>query len=899
MPRAVKAYVAVLSLCAVGLLYLVGLRIERSDWPYLVVLSAMWVFFVSRQLQLPSGIYFSFSGPIEILAIAVAGTPTAMWVLALGSAAYRLFLGTPSLRLLYNTSQVILSVFAAGQVFEWLGGKSGPEFDHPLPLLAAAIVYMVVDTLLISQLLVFLRRVSFWDAIRATTQSFVVLLTFLAGQLVAIVSSFLASRDPAVGLGLVAALLLSMHMAIRHYLQMAASATRHGEELEAMLDAAQSAILVTDGSGTVQHVNDVFVRLAGINTDKAEVRGRSLQDLQVAGQAGLMLTAGRSVATGPLGKVRTVLPVELGAVRYLDYYRGPVGQESAGTENPVGTIEVFTDITALKEAEERLRAAHEAMLRALTAAIDARDPYTHGHSERVAEFSRMIAAEFHESIDDVERVYYAALLHDIGKLGVDDRVLRKQGPLSAEERAAMMDHPVIGAQLLEKAGVFAHLLPGVRHHHEWYGGGGYPDGLQGSDIPFDARIVGVADAFDAMTSDRPYRRALSADEALRRLQEGVRSQFDPDVVRVFADLYATGRVAAVRQQEQSARVAPAAERNGAGVIRPVHKKELAVLYRVAREGYAALDLPAVLQRMLEVCADAMGPHDYVVFLSGDETRELAVAAAVGPNVVGLSLRVPQGDGVVGQVAATGKSILVTGTGQQSGEQTTLTGFRAECAVPLLHGHKVIGVFSVQSPRPGAFTPDDLYLFETLAQQVAGSVELTRYHQRLIRAATYDGLTGVLNHHAFYQELDQAVAAAQRLHQHLSLVILDLNGLKGINDTYGHLAGDRALQEWAALMRRTVRERDVVARYGGDEFAIIMPDTSRRQAEQVVERLVRASLRSFEVDGRIIHLPRASLGVACFPEDGDRPAELVAQADRLMYAEKGRSVAGVVAGPRFL
>ena len=130
---------------------------------------------------------------------------------------------------------------------------------------------------------------------------------------------------------------------------------------------------------------------------------------------------------------------------------------------------------------------------------------------------------------------YAGLLHDIGKLAVEDRILRKAGPLTPEEREAIKQHPVVGAAILGSAGSFAALVPAVRHHHERFDGTGYPDGLAGEAIPVEARILAVADAFDAMTSDRPYRPALARDVACERLIRGRGTQFDPGVVDTFLE----------------------------------------------------------------------------------------------------------------------------------------------------------------------------------------------------------------------------------------------------------------------------------------------------------------------------------------------------------------------------
>jgi HD-GYP domain-containing protein (c-di-GMP phosphodiesterase class II) len=173
------------------------------------------------------------------------------------------------------------------------------------------------------------------------------------------------------------------------------------------------------------------------------------------------------------------------------------------------------------------------VVRAMVSAIDAKDPYTCGHSERVALVSRHLGMVL--GLDDLEceRVYLAALLHDLGKLGVPDAVLRKPGRLTPEEMDEIRPHPERGWAILQDLDQLRHLVPGVLHHHERYDGAGYPDGLAGEDIPMIARILAVADGYDAMVSDRPYRRGMPHDKVEQILREGSGNQWDPKVIEAF------------------------------------------------------------------------------------------------------------------------------------------------------------------------------------------------------------------------------------------------------------------------------------------------------------------------------------------------------------------------------
>jgi len=174
-----------------------------------------------------------------------------------------------------------------------------------------------------------------------------------------------------------------------------------------------------------------------------------------------------------------------------------------------------------------------ATIQALAAAVDAKDSYTQGHSQRVAQYAAELAGYVGLSREDQDLVYTTGTLHDVGKIGVPDSILKKPARLEEDERAVIETHPVLGEVIIRKAPQLASTLPGVRHHHERWDGKGYPDRLAGESIPLVARILAVADTFDAMTSDRPYRKGMSFDVALNAIAEGAGTQFDPELASAF------------------------------------------------------------------------------------------------------------------------------------------------------------------------------------------------------------------------------------------------------------------------------------------------------------------------------------------------------------------------------
>jgi len=180
-------------------------------------------------------------------------------------------------------------------------------------------------------------------------------------------------------------------------------------------------------------------------------------------------------------------------------------------------------------------------IKALSNAVDAKDPYTNGHSHRVAHYSEKIANKMGLSQKSIDIIKTAAILHDIGKIGIDDHILNKPGNLTPTELAVVQQHPIIGAKILQDVDFLREVTKIIKHHHERYDGTGYPDGLKGGEIPIEAAILAVADAFDSMTSNRPYRSAISFNNALNIIYNEAGKQFNPIVVKSLKDLIEENR----------------------------------------------------------------------------------------------------------------------------------------------------------------------------------------------------------------------------------------------------------------------------------------------------------------------------------------------------------------------
>ena len=532
----------------------------------------------------------------------------------------------------------------------------------------------------------------------------------------------------------------------------------------------------------------------------------------------------------------------------------------------------------------RMRDLYLSGIRTLAATVDAKDSYTRGHSERVAAYARAIAVELGLPQLEVETIELAGLLHDIGKIGVPDLVLQKPGRLDPDERALIMEHAALGAKILADNLALMPLVPLVRHHHEWYDGSGYPDGLSGDDIPLGAAIIAVADTYDTMTTDRPYRKAPGRERARAEILRCSGTQFNPRVVAAFLRTLDRGDWPEHPQQT----VSPVALPNRdpmAGRITAVDARAMHIVYKVAQMIGGVTDLSAFITDVTDLLRREIGVGHLELYLVDPETGDL-LGQSPGPGAV-TGVRVPAGQGLVGWVARYQTPARVADTHNDVRTMNMASSpMRSALAVPLAIDGRTIGVISVESRRVGVFTENDEALLTIIAQQLAQVIEVAQLHDQVKRSAMLDSLTGVANHRTLYERLEEALNAAQANNEPLAVIMIDVDGLKATNDTHGHITGDAALRAIAATLRHECRRQDTVARCGGDEFAIILPGMDHAEAVRFGDRLIEAiASGTFEANGRTLPLPSISLGAAAYPSDGDRPVELITVADQRMYRHK--------------
>jgi len=307
------------------------------------------------------------------------------------------------------------------------------------------------------------------------------------------------------------------------------------KELGALYQASQTITSSLDLNQTLQSIVDMTRAIINASSGAIRLLDEESQDLR----SRRAVKSGEELAVDDDPAARHIqMPLKIGqrTIGFFELGRAH-GDFSAEERRMLETLASQAAI-AIENARlfERTQRTYYQTIRALAEALEARDAYTRGHSERVTRYALRIADAMGLPESERHMIEHAGLLHDIGKIGISDSILHKTSTLSAEDRATIQSHPLFGDQILGPIQFLHDVQEVVRHHHERYDGGGYPDGLAGDDIPLSARIVCVADAFDAMTSNRPYRAALSRGQAMSELRQERGRQFDPDVVDAFLTL---------------------------------------------------------------------------------------------------------------------------------------------------------------------------------------------------------------------------------------------------------------------------------------------------------------------------------------------------------------------------
>ncbi len=532
-----------------------------------------------------------------------------------------------------------------------------------------------------------------------------------------------------------------------------------------------------------------------------------------------------------------------------------------------------------------LSESYDRILGALVTVLDTRDHETEGHSRRVVTYSRALAEAFHLNLDAHEEIERGALLHDIGKIGVPDAILHKTGKLSEQEWAIVRNHPAWGQQILEGIGFLSGAAEIVLAHHERWDGEGYPRGLKGEEIPLGARIFAVADAFDAMTSYRPYRDPHTYQKARDEIRKGSGNQFDPQVVTAFLAI-SRDQWIHLREQSGGARQ-EGGEAANMGSLRRISSGQLQAMNAIIAAITSSLDVKEVMQQCVRSLTTVTRAAGAGIYLLNGQKDELSFAAGAGlPEALTSQADAKALNQLFG-IEKIKDGVSQFHTDLQQGATGLLNGdsqWSSMFVVPLQEGEKTIGALALFSAAAHVFDDDERTLFDHVANQLGQAMTNARAHEKVRVQAITDALTGAYNRHYLDDFLNIEIKRCQRYKRPLALVMLDMDQFKGCNEASGHQGGDKALQDTVQLLNLGVRSVDLVARYGGEEFLVVLPETDAEGALEAAERMRRMIEKHPFPCGSLT----ASLGVvASSYADGDAPGveEMIARADKALFKAK--------------
>ncbi len=545
---------------------------------------------------------------------------------------------------------------------------------------------------------------------------------------------------------------------------------------------------------------------------------------------------------------------------------------------------VTTAIIRSRSVDRRL-AAYNDLLKMLVAISDTREQAGGGHSERVSRYAQLIGKEVGLGEDELDVVATAGLLHDIGKIGVSDAVLSKPGVLTDDERSIVMMHSQIGEALLANAGPLAQVASLVRGHHERFDGKGYPDGLRGDAIPLGAQIIGMADAIESMLVDRPYRVGMSRASVLEEIRRCTGTQFSPTMAAAAERmLQSEGAVAKIGSDTDGAGAyITISDLNGM-----VQSARWRLFTKLASEIDVLLDLPELGDRLLSLlCSELEVTGASLATFDGDRDQLRIIAWKGTPVFLHVGDILPRGEGIPWMAIEQEKPVMVTdvtGHPKYAGIATIETG--AALYVPLRSSAGIQGMVTLYRPKLHAFDAHEMAYLEALAVPIAELLTISQLHAETRRMAITDPLTGAGSRRLGFDRLREACARSARSSKACAVMMLDLDGFKGINDRYGHQVGDEVLRGSVLQLRQELRTGDTLARYGGDEFLVILEDTSAADVLALVNRVSCGGYgRRIRVSDQIFELPCWSAGYAIWSEDGTDPDELIRVADARLYFQK--------------
>jgi diguanylate cyclase (GGDEF)-like protein/putative nucleotidyltransferase with HDIG domain len=554
---------------------------------------------------------------------------------------------------------------------------------------------------------------------------------------------------------------------------------------------------------------------------------------------------------------------------------------------------------------EGLTKLHLATVESLTMAIDAKDDLSRGHIQRVRMLAEGLARAVGYPEDQMEGLKAAALLHDIGKLAVPEYILSKPGKLSAAEYSKVMIHPVVGADILSNVEFPYEVVPIVKHHHEKYDGTGYPSGLKGEEIPFGARILTIVDCYEALTTNRPHRARYTREQALEMMRSEDARTFDPSLLEVFFDIVDSlednlpalsarpvsllGVEPLTTDRTLELRFSPVPRTPTEKALRDIAaaQREVLSLYEISQTLGSTLKLSEVLPIVAAKLENIANFTTLVIYMA--EGNRLRAAYVIGKNAEALKgMEMTVGEGGAGWVAEH-RQLLIGGSPLADLQRPlglAAAAYRSTAIFPLEHDDSLVGTLALYCEEDRGYSADEVRLLETISHHTATAVHNALAFERTQEYALTDNLTGLPNSRYMYSFFDQERSRSERHGYPLVLMMMDLDGFKRINDTYGHHVGDEILRRVAQVSRGQVRSGDTLIRYAGDEFVAVLHRVTPDLVHEMKTRL-QSAVDSFAYEVRPGRVARVgiSIGYATYGQDGTAIDELMEVADQRMYQDK--------------
>ncbi len=524
---------------------------------------------------------------------------------------------------------------------------------------------------------------------------------------------------------------------------------------------------------------------------------------------------------------------------------------------------------------------HASLVEALAGAIDAKNDPSGKRLQRRRRWAAALGEAIGMPVAEIEALRTAALLLDIGQLAVPDHIMSKPGPLSVEEFHKIRIHPQVSAGLIEGVPLPRSVGDFVRSHHERWDGKGYPEGLARQAIPVGARVLAVVDNYDALVSERPYRDRLTREAAIAVLREEAGKSLDPTMVDRFISLLPT--------IESGLAMETAVDRSLVSIVSA--RREDVALFEISQAISAGLGVEGTAQVLAQKLRRVIPYSSAALYLFDPSRRTFKAAFTEGIEADMLAAVVMSADsGMFGQSLRDQRAVAnVDPQACLDAGAASATRLRSSIVCPLYgEQNELVGAMAIYHVTPGCYTQDECRLLDMVARQAGPVISHALQLSRAQEEALTDPLTGLPNTRFLWMHLTQELARAARQASRLALLLVDVDDFKSVNDSEGHPVGDLALRELATLLRQAVRPYDVCARYGGDEFVIMLPECGREEAEERLRDL-QSTISRHEVrlgDGRAFSIA-VSIGAAVFPRDGDSAEALLAAADARMYQDKHR------------